>query len=121
MYIGVIMSEFSRNIFTVDPTVEATSELAQNENTTQNNRKRKRESQEDELDPFNLSNDQYYRVGAQNKGPKQKLSKTRVIHSEPALKLSLNKSYLTNNDWENFHRPKNHIMVRCHVDVIMTS
>lgn len=53
-------------------------------------------------DPFNLSNDQYYRENRK----KLQSTKTRFLHSEPALKLSLVKTHLTQEDLANFHKPK---------------
>jgi hypothetical protein len=62
--------------------------------------------EEQEMDQFNLSNDQHYRESAFGSKTLQKLAKQKVIHSEPALKLSLVKPVLTKDDLNNFHRPK---------------
>lgn len=69
------------------------------------------------MDVFNLSNDAIYkeaRYGLHNclftyssaGKVRQKLGRTSVIHSAPALKLAPYKTILSDDDLANFHRPK---------------
>lgn len=59
---------------------------------------------ENKLDPFNLSNDVYYK-NEKSHAPKI-LTQTSISHSIPAFKLSLFKSHLNLENLENWHRPK---------------
>jgi len=71
---------------------------------TRRGRKRKFEPSEDGIDFFNLSNDKYYKTSGGK--VRQKLGKTTVVHSVPALKLSIYKPFLSDLDLTHFHRPQ---------------
>jgi transcription initiation factor TFIID subunit 1 len=80
------------------------------ENEAKSRRKKHDESSDLETDKYNISNDKYYNQQRSNK-VRQKLSRTRIIHSEPALKLSLVRSHHTPAQWQEFHRPKTKIPI----------
>lgn len=98
--ISLILDLNDRNVFPSDPTKMFNRSRVSLVDST---RKHRVEKIEDNIDKSNLSNDEFYRA-PRNKGG-QKLGKTRIQHSEPALKLSLVKTHLTKDDLINFHRP----------------
>ncbi|KAL6063601.1 Transcription initiation factor TFIID subunit 1 [Balamuthia mandrillaris] len=61
---------------------------------------------EENLDPFNLSQDRMYVAVQRNQIRSKSLRKSLVQHSLPALKLQTFKTHLTPEELRDFHRPK---------------
>eukprot|EP01119_Soliformovum_irregulare_P015805 TRINITY_DN4508_c0_g1_i1.p1 TRINITY_DN4508_c0_g1~~TRINITY_DN4508_c0_g1_i1.p1 ORF type:complete len:1471 (+),score=537.36 TRINITY_DN4508_c0_g1_i1:58-4470(+) len=100
----LILDLNDKAIFPENVDLDALEKSSKPTDKTPREKKRKAEQLEEEVDPFNLSNDPFY-ANANKAKSRQKLGKTMVLHSEPALKLSLVKPSLSTEDLVHFHRP----------------
>eukprot|EP01117_Protostelium_nocturnum_P009171 TRINITY_DN3283_c0_g1_i5.p1 TRINITY_DN3283_c0_g1~~TRINITY_DN3283_c0_g1_i5.p1 ORF type:complete len:831 (-),score=353.96 TRINITY_DN3283_c0_g1_i5:101-2593(-) len=100
-----------KNIFQEDPTTNNSLLSIQNESSVDNQKKQRKKvnQNEVELDPFNISNDCYYKQNSKGTRASQISTAERILHSEPALRMSLYKAHVTREELASFHHPKNKV------------
>jgi len=102
--IDLVLDLNDKYVFPDDPMKRFGNAPNVNISVSRRGRKRKFEPSEEGIDFFNLSNDKYYKTSGGK--VRQKLGKTTVVHSVPALKLSIYKPFLSDHDLTHFHRPQ---------------